>query len=117
MAAELKELSSRLINNNYTTAGAILQGIADVLRQANLIPDQLPVSSSQNSLEAMCPDVGSTARQLRQKNGLSIRKLARQAQMSPMHLGRIERGEASPSIRTLHGLAQALDVPISRFFE
>lgn len=48
--------------------------------------------------------------------GISAGTLARASAISASMLSRIERGLVSPSVETLDRIAQALHVPISRFF-
>lgn len=55
-------------------------------------------------------------RALRQGARLSLRQLADRAQISVGMLSEIERGLASPSIRSLRALADALAVPVMVFF-
>jgi transcriptional regulator with XRE-family HTH domain len=49
-------------------------------------------------------------RQLRTERGLSLRAVAKTAQVSPSLLSQIERGEASPSLLSLVAIADALGV-------
>ncbi|MHC5112392.1 MAG: helix-turn-helix domain-containing protein, partial [Planctomycetota bacterium] len=42
---------------------------------------------------------------------------AKQAKLSPAMLSKIENGNASPSLATLHSLSRALDVPLTAFFK
>lgn len=60
--------------------------------------------------------LGEEVRGLRIAHGLTGGELARRCAVSRSMLSRIERGLVSPSIDTLHQLAEALDVPPSRFF-
>jgi transcriptional regulator with XRE-family HTH domain len=48
---------------------------------------------------------------------MSLRALAEQCELSLNAIVRIERGENSPTVSSLHLLATALDVPITDFFE
>ncbi|TFH34171.1 MAG: helix-turn-helix domain-containing protein [Anaerolineales bacterium] len=67
--------------------------------------------------EAVSVDVGVRLRQLRTERGYSIRELARQSGLSANALSLIERGRTSPSVSTLYKISQALDVPITAFFQ
>lgn len=60
--------------------------------------------------------LGMQMRALRQGARLSLRQLADRAQVSVGMLSEIERGLASPSIRSLRALADALAVPVMVFF-
>ena len=62
------------------------------------------------------PEVGQRIRTLRGRRGLSLRALARRSGLSVNAISRIERGEASPTVSSLHVLATALDVPITDLF-
>jgi transcriptional regulator with XRE-family HTH domain len=63
------------------------------------------------------PDVGSRIRALREQRRLSLRAIARRCNLSINAISRIERGESSPTLTSLHQLALALEVPITDFFE
>jgi transcriptional regulator with XRE-family HTH domain len=62
-------------------------------------------------------DVGRCLREIRVKQGLSIRSLAEQSGLNVNTLSLIENSKTSPSVSTLQQLASALDVPITAFFE
>jgi transcriptional regulator with XRE-family HTH domain len=67
--------------------------------------------------EKPCPDVGARIRTLREAEGLSLRALANQCGLSINAISRIERGECSPTVASLHKLATALGLPITDIFE
>jgi transcriptional regulator with XRE-family HTH domain len=52
--------------------------------------------------------VGELLRAARERHGLSQSALARRASTTPRQIGRIERDEISPSIRTLERLLQVM---------
>lgn len=56
-------------------------------------------------------------RQIRKQKGLSLRALAELSGLSVNAISLIERGDNSPTVSSLHNLAQALAVPITAFFE
>lgn len=62
-------------------------------------------------------DVGLRIRELRKERGLSLRALAELSRLSTNAISLIERGDNSPTVSSLHSLANALDVPITAFFE
>lgn len=62
------------------------------------------------------PAVGNQIRALREKKGLSLRALADLSGLSFNAISRIEKGENSPTVSSLHQLAQALEVPIVELF-
>lgn len=65
----------------------------------------------------MEPNIGQRLRAIREQQGYSLRTLAQSCGLSFNAISRIERGESSPTVATLHVLAQALHVPITAFFE
>jgi len=62
-------------------------------------------------------DVGSRLRDIRKLRGHTIRSLAEKSSLNANTLSLIENGKTSPSVGTLQQLAQALDVPITAFFQ
>jgi transcriptional regulator with XRE-family HTH domain len=62
-------------------------------------------------------DVGRRLHEIRAGRGLSMRVLAEQSGLNINTLSLIENQRTSPSVSTLQQLAQALQVPISAFFE
>jgi transcriptional regulator with XRE-family HTH domain len=61
--------------------------------------------------------VGERLRALRAEMRISIRALAERSHLNVNTLSLIENGRTSPSVSTLQQIAQALQVPISAFFE
>jgi transcriptional regulator with XRE-family HTH domain len=61
--------------------------------------------------------VGQRIRELRTERGLSLRALAELSTLSTNAISLIERGDNSPTVSSLHSLANALNVPIMAFFE
>lgn len=61
--------------------------------------------------------VGARIRMLREQRGLSLRALAGRCGLSINAISRIERGESSPTVTSLHLMAMALEVPIAEFFQ
>jgi transcriptional regulator with XRE-family HTH domain len=57
---------------------------------------------------------GEIVRQLRHKAGMTIEELALSAKVSRAMLSSVERGEKSPTLSVLTGIASGLNVPISR---
>jgi len=62
-------------------------------------------------------DVGGRLREIRKVHGHSIRSLAEKSGLNANTLSLIENGKTSPSVGTLQQLAQALEVPITAFFQ
>ncbi|NLT07717.1 MAG: helix-turn-helix transcriptional regulator [Solirubrobacterales bacterium] len=56
----------------------------------------------------MAIPVGQMVREARQRHGLTQQRLARRCATSQRHIGRIERGEVSPSVETLERLLRAM---------
>lgn len=63
------------------------------------------------------PNVGPRIRAIRERAGLSLRGLAEKCGLSVNAISRIERGENSPTVTSLHQLASALNVSITEFFQ
>lgn len=76
---------------------------------ADISPDDLHAESDAR--------VGAVVRAERLRRSWSLGTLAEQASISIGMLSQIERGLATPSLRTLRLLAGALDMPITQFFE
>ena len=53
---------------------------------------------------------------LRQERGLTQEELALRADVNKSFMGEIERGIASPTIKTIEKISKALDVPIAEIF-
>ncbi len=60
--------------------------------------------------------IGKKLRELRGRFHLSLADLARAASLSSGMLSKIENGQISPSLGTLHALSSALNVPITTLF-
>jgi transcriptional regulator with XRE-family HTH domain/predicted Fe-Mo cluster-binding NifX family protein len=61
--------------------------------------------------------VGRKLRELRTRQGFSLRTLAERSGLNVNTLSLVENGKSSPSVGTLQQLAVALNVPIASFFE
>ncbi|MGW2511254.1 helix-turn-helix domain-containing protein [Streptomyces scopuliridis] len=57
--------------------------------------------------------IGEQIRAARKNAGLSQQTVAERAGISLDNYGRIERGQASPTLDTLLGIADAIDVPLA----
>ena len=68
---------------------------------------------AENALELA---IGQQVRQFRQKQGVTVADLARQAGLSSGMLSKVENGQTSPSLATLNALAAALNVPVTSLF-
>jgi len=68
-------------------------------------------------IEQVKLDIGGRMREIREQHGYSQRDLAERSGLSANAISRIERGENSPTVSSLHQLAAALSVPIVSFFE
>ncbi len=60
--------------------------------------------------------IGRQVKSFRVKQGITVADLARQADLSPGMLSKVENGLTSPSLATLHSLAEALNVPVTSLF-
>jgi transcriptional regulator with XRE-family HTH domain len=90
----------------FPTVGPITLPASALPRKA----DALPARSESASM------IGAQVRTLRIAAGESGGRLAARSGVSRSMLSRIERGLASPSVETLERVADALGVPVSRFF-
>ena len=69
-----------------------------------------------NDPRALEKALGLRVRQLRRQQDLSVADLSAAAGLSTGMLSKIENGQISPSLTSVHSLAQALNVPISALF-
>ncbi|MEM9629874.1 MAG: XRE family transcriptional regulator [Pseudomonadota bacterium] len=60
--------------------------------------------------------IGREVRTIRRQRGMNVSDLANAADLSVGMLSKIENGNISPSLTTLQGLANALNVPLSTLF-
>ncbi len=60
--------------------------------------------------------IGSSIRELRKENNLTLKQMARRTSLSVSLLSQIERAESSASISSLYKIALALDTPITSLF-
>lgn len=67
--------------------------------------------------EAKSVNVGERLQELREARDLSIRAVARLSGLSANALSVIERGKSSPSVSTLYKISDALEVPVTTFFQ
>ncbi|MCU1617124.1 MAG: putative Transcriptional regulator [Frankiales bacterium] len=61
--------------------------------------------------------LGERLKALRLQAGLSLRELARQADVSPSLVSQIENGKSRPSVSTLYTFARLLNVAVDELFE
>src|SRR6266498_4770482 len=60
--------------------------------------------------------IGEKLRAIRQERQMSLRELANKADVSASMLSQIETGKVFPSVRSLYGIANALNVSVDYFF-
>src|SRR4029077_12083733 len=60
--------------------------------------------------------IASTLRAIRRDRNLTLQDVADRAGLSLAMVSKIENAQASPSLRTLAQLSQALEIPVSTFF-
>ncbi len=70
----------------------------------------------QRTIEIVVKQIGITMLLYRLRCGFSQFKLGIEVQMSTNQIGRIERGETNPTVRSLNKIAHALEIEISEFF-
>lgn len=61
-------------------------------------------------------DIGEKISHIRKQKSLSIRDLAKLAEVTPSLLSQLERGLSNPSLNTIKAISKALDVPLFTFF-
>ena len=61
--------------------------------------------------------LGLRLKDIRLKAGLTLRELARQADVSPSFVSQIENGKSQPSVATLYVFSQLLNVSVDELFE
>ena len=61
-------------------------------------------------------DIGSKLKRFRVERGLILKEVARELNIAPSYLSRLERNICSPSLETLYDLARFYRVEIARFF-
>lgn len=62
-------------------------------------------------------EFGKNLQSMREKKGLSLRKLADEADINFVQIHRIEKGETSPSISMIKTIADALGVKMGKMFD
>ena len=68
--------------------------------------------SSQLEYQSIDLKFGNAVKSLRKKEIISQEKLAHLAKIDRTHMGHIERGNVSPSLKTMNQIALALDVKL-----
>src|SRR3954451_16074669 len=76
-------------------------------------PPEIPATASPTAMEGL----GARLKELRKHAGLSLRELARQAEVSPSLVSQIENGKARPSVATLYTCARLLNVSVDELFD
>ena len=71
-------------------------------------------TAPENTLEA---SIGLQLKSIRTALGMTMSDLSKAASVSVGMLSKIENGQISPSLSTLQALAEALNIPISSFFQ
>lgn len=71
---------------------------------------------SQRESTSLESAIGLQVREFRNRLGMTVVDLARQADLSPGMLSKIENGQTSPSLSTLQNLARALNTPVTTLF-
>lgn len=61
-------------------------------------------------------EIGAIIRKIRLGKNITQKDLAKAANISNSYLSDIEKGRSNPSLKTLRGLAKALEVKINDFF-
>jgi transcriptional regulator with XRE-family HTH domain/quercetin dioxygenase-like cupin family protein len=75
--------------------------------------EHLPMSEVN---EILMDNLGSRLKEMRLKAGLTLRELARQADVSPSFVSQIENGKSQPSVATLYTFSRLLGVTVDELF-
>ena len=67
----------------------------------------------ETNAQKLAQQVGETLRAIRKKRKISLQELAEVTEVSKLTLGKIERGEANPSLTVIWKIANGLSIPIS----
>jgi len=67
--------------------------------------------------EELMDNLGTRLKDVRQKAGLTLRELARQADVSPSFVSQIENGKSQPSVATLYTFSRLLGISIDELFD
>jgi transcriptional regulator with XRE-family HTH domain len=94
-------------------AGPTADPTDPVLRPVDETAGAAPVHAGLPGMEGL----GARLKELRQQAGLSLRELARQADVSPSLVSQIENGKSRPSVSTLYTFARLLNVPVDELFD
>ncbi len=62
-------------------------------------------------------NLGERLKDVRLKAGLTLRELARQADVSPSFISQIENGKSQPSVATLYSFSRLLGVTVDELFD
>jgi transcriptional regulator with XRE-family HTH domain/quercetin dioxygenase-like cupin family protein len=77
---------------------------------------ELPIDQP-TKVAAGMENLGARIREIRMRNGMSLRELARRIDVSPSFISQIENGRSQPSVMTLYALSQLLGLSIDDIFE
>ena len=77
---------------------------------------QVPRDPEPGEAFSLPPYVTARLRAERKKSGMSLRALAKAAEVSPSLISQIETGKVNPSVGTLVALATALSIPLDELF-
>ena len=61
--------------------------------------------------------LGQRLKDVRVRSGLTLRELARQAEVSPSLISQIENGKSQPSVATLYAFSRVLNVSVDELFD
>jgi len=80
------------------------------------VRDASPSANGDDGDDSRAKAVGAIIRRRRESRGISLRAFARQCDLSPAHVSKIERGLASPSLDTLTRIVKELDLHGANLF-
>ena len=99
----------------FTFAGIrILEQVKFVLNKFAQPDQQSGTNFSEHG--KLADAIGAQIREYRKQLQMTVADVARQSDLSPGMLSKIERGISSPSLNTIAAIANALNVPVTAFF-
>jgi XRE family transcriptional regulator, regulator of sulfur utilization len=69
-----------------------------------------------STIERVRKRIGDNVRHFRRKAGLSQEKLAERADLHPVYISQVERGQKAVSVEALWKLSKALRIPLADLF-
>jgi transcriptional regulator with XRE-family HTH domain/quercetin dioxygenase-like cupin family protein len=78
---------------------------------------ELDAAVTDTATEVLMDNLGSRLKDERLKAGMTLRELARQAEVSPSFISQIENGKSQPSVATLYTFSRLLGISVDELFD